>query len=268
MKKFLFLQLIILSAFFAACNKDQMTEMPSQPDTPETAADPRGQSAPMPRLTSISYSLEKLSPILFGYEGKGRLNMIDEGEDSTNIVFKSDSVFIKEFRKAENRFVFDFKGKMDNKGRVVSGQAQVSYNINFPHVANYSFQYNIDGYMTNQLIKRSNNTDTEYFYTYQNGDLKEMRVYRDGLIDFSIQYDYHLNMTDKTGVEMNKFYPGHNGLSGKTNKHLVKMVKGMMSNGTVSWTQAMTFHLDAKGYPDYADVQSSAWGDYKMFYQY
>lgn len=265
MKKVLFLQLIALVSLLSACRKEVLTEQtePTEEYT-QTAGDRVGQ-----QLRSITYSISSPQSAYFGYDLKGRMNVVADQEDSAIVSFnRKDSVFIKERRFTENREVFDFKGRIDAKGRVLSGHASVSYNLYLPYEADYTFTYNPDGSMASQTIQRSNGQLIQYLYGYQSGDLIQEQVFRDGQAEFTLDYEFYTNMTDKTGVERTKFYGAHNGLSGKPSKHLIKAIKATSGNGTTMWTRQLVYHLDGNGYPDYADVTSSTWGNYTMYFHY
>lgn len=254
MKQALVLFLSATAIFLNACHKDDSTPTPPVTKTGKL-------------LISTTYS-GVFQPVTLKYDAQGRLVQVEDDEDRDTYTFKGDSVFIKEFRKTENRYVYDFKGKMDAKGRIISGKASASYVINSPYVATFAFEYDAQGYMVKQITDRSDQYDYVYEYTHQNGDMVKSRVYLNGALQYGADYEYYTDMANKTGLEGNKFYGYQNGLTGTPSQHLMKKATGINDKGESGWTAGYTYQLDADGYPASAKGTSSSFGDYQIFYSY
>lgn len=256
MKKVFFLQLLAAALLLNACHKED-EPISSNPGETKTKL-----------LTGLRYSQEKFQPLDLDYDSKGRVKLVEDNEDRDTYEFRGDSVFIKEFRKTDNRYVFDFKGKMDAKGRVISGKASVSYLVHAPYTATYSFEYDAQGYQTKEICLRSDNQNYEYRYEHENGDLVKQRAYLNGQLEYGADYTYYPDLPNNSGIEFNKFYSCPNGLSGTPSQHLMKSATGINSEGQSGWHFEYSYQMGIDKYPVSADIQSTSWGNYQMFYQY
>ena len=253
MKHFQLAALLLLTLI--ACNKVDLTE--PDPTVPTTA--PK-------KLTGISYADNKYLPTLISYDSKGRVVKVDDGDDVSTITYTGNEVHIVEFRKSENREVFNFKGKLNSKGLLTEGGGTASYSGTVRQ-EKYTMEYDADGQMTRRIMDFNNGeTIYEYRFTYQNGNLTGMEVYKNGVYDYSGVWEYDLNTKDWSGLNWNQFNTG-NSFTGKTNKNLAKKYTGYR-DGKVSWYADYVYTFDTAAYPVTNTVSISNGNKYTLIYEF
>lgn len=244
----------LLLIVFGACKKD--------PDT-----NPTPQLDAAKRLIGYQYEDDKYAPLTIEYDGKSRVTRMDGGEDITVVTYSDNQVHIKETRKAENREVFNFTGKLNAQGNVAEGEAISNYSKAIINQVKYKFEYNAEGYMTRK-IQDFNAGDRVYdtHYTYENGNLTHYKTYVNGVYDYGGTWEYDHTKKDKSGLNWEHLGIA-NTFTGKANQNLAVKYTGLRPDGP-SWYSVSTYTMDSDGYPVSCAVNISNGNQYKLLYQY
>ena len=200
------------------------------------------------RLVEFSYEDSPSEITKIAYDSQGRVTKFDDSEDVSNITYTANEVQIKEWRTSENRQVLDLKGKLNAQGNIFEATGTSEYIKNMKIQVKYNFEYNASGYMTRQVYNSNNGaTIYEYEYTYNGGNLSEVKAYLNGVYDFSGTWEYDPLKTDKNGFNWNQFGPP-NQFTGKANKNLAVKYTGTRPDAS-SWWVTNNYTLDKDGYP-------------------
>ncbi len=245
--------LLLLS--LVACNKESDPE-PTSPNPP----------AVQRKLKGYTYKNDQYLPLTIAYDAQGRVVKMDDGEDVSTLVYSGNEVQVTTFRKAENREVASFKGKINSNGQLTEGTGTASYTGTLRQ-EKHRFEYNSEGYMTRRVLDLNNGENIyEYFFSYANGNLTAWEVHRNGQYDYSGAWEYDLSTQDRSGLNWNHF-DVCNAFTGKTNKNLAVKYTGYR-DGKVSWFGDFQYTFDAQGYPLTNAVQISNGNAYTLIYQY
>jgi hypothetical protein len=251
MKNIQFAAMLLLT-IIASCKKDDQLG-PNDPTVPK-------------KLVSISYADNKYLPTQISYDSKGRVVKMDDGEDVSTLSYTGNEVHIVEFRKAENREVFNFKGKLNSKGWLTEGGGTASYSGTVRQ-EKYNMEYDADGRMTRRIMDFNNGeTVYEYRFSYKNGNLASQEVYINGVYDYGGVWEYDLNTKDQSGLNWNQFGPGNN-FTGQTNKNLAIKYTGYR-DGKISWYADYVYTFDAAAYPITNAVNISTGNTYTLVYEF
>ena len=245
---------LLLLIVFGACKKDQENTQILQPNAAK-------------RLVGFQYEGDKYAPLTIEYDGKSRVIRMDGGEDVSIVTYSGNQVHIKETRKAENREVYNFTGKLNAQGNVVEGEAISNYSEAIVNQVKYKFEYNAEGYMTRK-IQDFNAGDRVYDtqYTYENGNLTHYKTYVNGVYDYGGTWEYDHTKKDKSGLTWEHFGVA-NTFTGKANQNLAIKYTGLRPDGS-SWYSVSTYTMDNEGYPVSCAVSISNGNQYKLLYQY
>src|SRR5688500_2413475 len=111
--------------------------------------------------------------------------------DISSYQFMQDSVIIREFNKEENRYVYEFMGKLDNQQRLVSGTATSSYFISAPDTVNHFFEYNKEGYLLAEM-RLSSISDTFLIkYEYDDDMVKKVSTFQNSVLYNTKEFTYY-----------------------------------------------------------------------------
>ena len=246
---------LLLALVFGACKKDDIV-LPD-PNTPDTAK----------RFMGFTYEGNKYAPVTVEYDSKGRVTRLDEGEDVSTLTYTGNEVSISEWRKEDNREVFNFKGKLNALGNMTEGSGTSEYNKGQLRQVKYSFEYNAEGYIAKKTQNYDNGaTVYEFLYTYKDGNLTGFQVLTNGVYEYGGSWEYDTTHEDKTGINWNHFNPG-NTFTGKTNRNVAVKYTGHRP-GTPDWYSTSTFVYDSEGYPVSNAVNVSNGNAYKLLYQF
>ncbi len=254
MKNISLVALLLLVAF-GACKKDDTTV--SEDPTPTTEK----------RFIGYTYENNKYDPLSVEYDSKGRVARFDEGEDVSTITYSGSEVQIKEWRKAENREVFNVKGKLNAQGNLTEASGTSEYNQGMPRQVKYTFEYDANGYVTRKIQNYDNGTAVyDHRYTYTNGNLTGFQVLTNGVYEYGGTWEYDTNREDKMGINWNHFNPA-NQFTGKTNRNVAIKYTGHRP-GSPDWYSTSSYVYDNDGYPVSCAVNVSNGNAYKLLYQF
>jgi len=226
--------LAIVLFFAISCKKDNNTPAP-----------PAGK-----KLQKISWNQALADTVNFTYDATGRLVKSEDSYTIETYTYSAAAVGIQEFRKSENRFVSDITGVLDNNGRMVSNTGNYSYNINLPYTEQTGFTYDADGYLV-KIVRTAGISVQTYNMTIVDGDRTQVIYTKTNSGGYTQTTDFYTDKNDLSGIGAVPLSYGnnHNGLFGKTNKHLIKYEKLYQFNApSPSWTRALAYTLDAGGY--------------------
>ncbi len=237
-----------LLVLFSACKKEDPIEVPVEAGK---------------RLVGISTDGDEGPPSSIEYDDNGRVVKYEDAEDLTRFSYKGNEVSITEWRKTENREVFNFKGLLNAKGQLYYGTAHSSYNLNNVEEQVYTFEYDANGYMIRKT-RNGNQGASIYVYefSYEHGDMKEYKVYWNGAFNYGGAWEYDLSKQDKTNLNSQQFN-GPNKFTGKTNRHLATKY-----TGNTGWYVNMVYTFDAQGYPSSNTLTYDDGDVIKLHYQF
>lgn len=247
---------ILMLFFFAACQKDE------QPQINNTST----QNQALKRLVNINWDNLPDNWVKLKYDSKGRVIEVDGDEDIYTITYQNNQVHVSEFRKAENRIVFDFTGKLNAKGHVTEGSGTSSYTGKV-YQETYKFEYDAAGNLVMKFLDRNNGELTfRYDYFYKNGNLSGFDAYMNGVLDYSGAYEYYADREDRSKINWEQFSTA-NTFTGNVNKNLMSKYTGFR-DGKESWHVNFTYDFDADGYPVSATAAYSSGKTYILSYKY
>ncbi|HLP95913.1 MAG TPA: DUF4595 domain-containing protein [Saprospiraceae bacterium] len=200
--------------------------------------------------------------IAIEYDAQGRVTKSADESDEVTITYNGNEVKIKEWRTTENREVFSFTGKLNEKGYVTQGIAVSQYNQSSVTGQTFTFEYNNDGYMTKKTRTDSNGDVYVYEYTYSKGNMTAYKVYRNGVFDWGGTWEYSDTPADKSNLNWEQFN-GPNKFTGKTNKLLPSKY-----TGSTGWYVNFSYTLDNQGYPTSVTSTYDDGDVYKFLYTF
>jgi hypothetical protein len=182
------------------------------------------------------------------YDSQGRVTKFSDTEDVSSITYSGNEVQIKEWRNSENRQVLDLKGKLNAQGNITEATGTSEYNKNTIIQIKYTFEYDANGYMIRKIYNANNGaTIYDHKYTFKGGNLSEVKVYLNGVLDYGGLWDYDPLKPDKNDFNWNQFGPP-NQFIGKMNKNLAVKYTGTRPDAS-SWWVTNNYTLDKEGYP-------------------
>lgn len=255
--KYLQMAAAALLLVMGACQKDPSTDPSTAQSKPPAKAK---------QLMAIEYRGLNSSGATFEYDSKGRVTKVADGEDVATYKYTGNEVEISEWRIAENREVFKFKGKLNADGNLYEGTATSNYSQSFVYQQKHTYEYTTDGYLAKATMSRDNGDLYEYIYHYKGGHLIRQDNYRNGALDYAFYWEYSSGNPDKSGLNVYAFVP--------TNKCLGKP-------GTELWTKytlkrpgvadqvtTATYTVDAAGYATVQKVNDAQNRTYEVLYRY
>ena len=172
----------------------------------------------------------------------------ESASEISSYEFLEDSVIIKEFSKDENRFVYEFRGRLDTNKRLVSGIANSSYITTAPDTVYQCFEYNKEGFLAREERISASSDSFSIEYEYKDNQLKKAFTYSNGELYNTKEFEYY--QTDFTpGLPENfKFRGNINRLVGRSSGHLVKKIVSKGKNGKQKYTIRYEYQKDPDGY--------------------
>lgn len=244
MKRIHFFAFFLLSVF-TACQKDPMETI--APSTPETTI------APPPGIKLCSEYRGLTNPtdiVLFKYDNMGRV-VVQIEED--HIIFVSypnlTTIHIVDSSTVNNRVIWDFTGHLNVSGQLVAGTAMEALVSPIPIPVSYTYQYDLNGYMTQKTTDKNNGQNVfVYTYKYKSGNMIRHDAMRNGTLQYTVTYDYG-KLPDNLGWNHDRFVvPGN--FAGKANKNLaIKRTTTYPNNPVADWFANITYSMDADNYP-------------------
>lgn len=184
---------ILLFSFLVACHKE---------DQPETLPEPGPDT--VKRLALMTNETLPENWLKLKYDNKGRVILSEDDEDKYTVTYTGNEIHVVNFRKTENQVVFDFTGKLNAQGNIISGTGTSNYTQLYQE--KHSFEYDAAGNMTKKVLDRNNGEIVyTYQYMYKNGNLEGYDVYVNGVYDYGGRFEYYTDKIDKSGLNWNHF---------------------------------------------------------------
>jgi hypothetical protein len=180
---------------------------------------------------------------------EGRITSVETDLEINRFDFGKDSVTFTEFSKTENRIVYEFKGKRDSTGKLMSGIATASYSVSSPDTVIHHFEYNAEGYLVKEFRDYGKNSVYAIIYEYEHGDAVKIYTYYNDELYNTKELEYFTDKKNLTGLEDFKFRRTINSLAGKTSNHLVKKITSTARNGKLNYSFNYEYETDEEGLP-------------------
>lgn len=177
-------------------------------------------------------------------------NVVKEetGNDISSYEFAGDSLIIREFNKEENRYVYEFKGKLNNQKRLVSGIATSSYITTTPDTVHHMFEYNKEGYLLTETRLSSSPDTFRIKYEYEDNVVKKAMTYSDSVLFNTKEFTYYDNDLSYSLPEETKFRKNINKLVGRSGQKLIKKIVSTGRNNKKRYILNYEYEMDANGY--------------------
>lgn len=214
------------------------------------------------KLVKMTNATKESDFTVIEYDAQGRVTKSADESDEVTITYNGNEVKIKEWRTTENREVFSFTGKLNEKGNLTEGTAISQYNQSSVEGLTFKFEYNNDGYMTKKTRTSSNGDVYVYEYTYSKGNMTAYKVYRNGTFDWGGAWEYSDTPADKSNLNWEQFNCA-NKFTGKTNKLLPSKY-----TGSTGWYVNFTYTVDGNGYPSSVTSTYDDGDVYKFLYTF
>jgi hypothetical protein len=182
------------------------------------------------------------------FDGKQHTIKEETIGDISSYEFLSDSLTITEFNKEENRYVYEFKGKLDNQKRLVSGVATSSYVPTAPDTVLHLFEYNQAGYLLTELRISSSSDTFRIKYEYEGNTVKKVSTYSDTVLFNTKEFTYYDDELSYSLPQETKFRKNINNLVGHPEQHLVKQITSIGRKGKKKYTLNYEYQIDENGY--------------------
>ncbi|MBC7827259.1 MAG: hypothetical protein H7122_05910 [Chitinophagaceae bacterium] len=172
----------------------------------------------------------------------------ESDNDIASYQFSGDIVIIREFNKEENRYVYEFVGKMDSNKRLLSGIATSSYISSTPDTVYHDFVYNGEGCLVKET-RISDVTDTFLIkYEYEDKMLKKVLTYSNGTLFNTKEFTYYDNDLSCDLPDEFKFRKNINNLVGLSDQKPVKKIVSAGRNGKQRYILNYEYKMDRNGY--------------------
>ncbi len=172
----------------------------------------------------------------------------ESGSEISSYEFLKDSVIIKEFSKDENRFVYEFRGRLDTNKSLVSGVANSSYITSAPDTVYHRFEYNKDGFLTWEERISTSSDSFSIEYEYEDNQLKKAFTYSNGELYNTKEFEYYQNDFTPGLPENFKFRKNINRLVGRSGEYLIKKIVSTGKSGKQRYILHYEYQKDADGY--------------------
>lgn len=179
----------------------------------------------------------------------GHITSVETNLELNRFGFCEDSVTLTEFSKTENRIVYEFKGKRDSTGKLISGVATASYSVSSPDTVAHYFEYNAEGYLLKEFRDYGNHNVYTIVYEYEQGDAIKIYTYYNDELQNTKSLEYFTDKKNFTGLEDFKFRKNINSLAGKTSNHLVSKVSSVTRTGKLNYSFNYEYETDEEGLP-------------------
>lgn len=231
--KNIFYLLLIAGTLFSSCKKNLVTEAPK-------------------RLVKFFNSSVPAEATTFKYDTQGRL--IDETSPYAGYKFAyTNNVFSGSYTDQNNNTPYVYSnGKLDKNGRLLQVDGLYTPQNGPSSSHKYVFTYDANGY----LIKTTqtditDNIVSEDTYTYNNGDLvSDINTYN-GQPNYTMEYEYFDNLSNKLSMDINQTVFGFfsDGLTGKRSKDLLKEERSYDIQNVKQLDYIFQYKLDNDGFP-------------------
>ena len=199
-------------------------------------------------LSGWSYTGKSDLDTRFTFNERNHVIKEETAHDISTYDLRGDSVIITEFSTDENRVVYEFKGRLDKKSRLVSGLAVSSYITTAPDTVEHMFQYNSNGFLS--MEKRIAKSSDVFLvkYEYDEGVLSKVETFTNGHLFNTKKYQYYDEFLSYALPEETKFRKNVNNLVGLSGNRLVKKVISTGRNGKENYKLNFEYQVDQDGY--------------------
>ena len=159
-----------------------------------------------------------------------------------------DSVIIREFNKEENRCVYEFKGRLDNQKKLVSGIAISSYILNTPDTIRHMFEYDGEANLLSETQISSVSDTFVVKYEYEDKIVRKVSTYSNSILYNTKEFTYYDFDLPYDLPEEIKFRRNINHLVGRSAQKLVKSMVSTGRNGKQKYIQKYEYQMDETGY--------------------
>lgn len=180
---------------------------------------------------------------------QGRITSMENNAEVTAFKFWADSMLLTEYSKAENRVVYEFKGRLDHTGKLVSGLAIASYSSWKPDTVSHRFKYNVAGYLVKEFRDYGKAGTYTIVYEYEEGDAVRIYTWFNNDLYNTKELEYYRKKDNLTGLEDFKFRRNINNLAGNISRHLVKKITSLARNGKLNYSFNYEYETDEEGLP-------------------
>lgn len=177
-----------------------------------------------------------------------KVTIEETDSDISSYHFVNDSVIIREFNKEEKRYVYEFKGRLDNQNKLISGTATSSYIPNTPDTVHHVFEYDTKGHIISEKRISSLSDTFRIGYEYEDDIVKKVSTYTNGVIYNTKEFTYYDNDLVYDLPEETKFRRNVNKLVGRNEQKLVKKVISTGRNGKQKYVLNYEYKMDEHGY--------------------
>ena len=168
--------------------------------------------------------------------------------DISSYHFMNDSLIIREFNKDENRYVYEFKGKLDNQTRLISGTATSSYIPNTPDTVHHAFEYDKKGHLISEKRISSLSDTFRIDYEYEDDIVRKVSTYTNEILYNTKEFTYYDNDLSYDLPEETKFRRNINNLVGRSEQKLIKKVVSTGRSGKQKYILNYEYKMDESGY--------------------
>jgi YD repeat-containing protein len=180
---------------------------------------------------------------------QGRISSLENNAEVNAFKFWADSTLLTEYSKTENRIVYEFKGKLDSAGKLMSGLAIASYSSWKPDTISHRFEYNAAGYLVKEFRDYGKAGTYTIVYEYEAGDAVKIYTWFNNELYNTKELEYYPQKDNLTGLEDFKFRRNVNNLTGNVSRHLVKKISSVARNGKLNYSFNYEYETDEAGLP-------------------
>lgn len=180
---------------------------------------------------------------------QGHVVCLENDAELNNFRFWKDSVLLTEYAKTETRVVYEFKGRLDSTGKLISGKAVAAYDTYHPDTVLHRFEYNTRGYLVKEVRDYGQAGVYMITYEYEEGDAVKICTWHNNELYNTKELEYYSGKDNLTGLEDFKFRKNINNLAGHTSRHLVKKITSIAGNGKINYSFNYEYETDEQGLP-------------------
>jgi len=199
-------------------------------------------------LNSWSYSTNPQLRTEFNFNEAQKVTTEETDSDISSYDFINDSVIIREFSKEEKRYVYEFKGRLDNQNKLISGTATSSYIPNTPDTVHHVFEYDKEGHLISEKRISFSSDTFRIGYEYEDDVVRKVSTYTSGILYNTKEFTYYDSDLSYDLPEETKFRRNINNLVGRSKQKLVKKVVSTGRNGKQKYILNYEYQMDENGY--------------------
>lgn len=179
---------------------------------------------------------------------QGRIIGIENETEINTFRYWADSLLFLEHTKPETRIVYEFKGKLDSAGRLLSGVAVAAWGDYTPDTVYHRFEYHA-GFLVKEFRDYGKAGIYTITYEYKNDDVIKICTWHNNVLYNTKELEYYTGKKNLTGLEDFKFRKNINNLVGNTSRHLVKKITSVGRGDKVNYSFNYEYETDGEGLP-------------------